>query len=212
MNKLQHELEKEGITGTVLFWVRFLLYGIPFGYLIFLIYWMVITGNQIWLNAIGGQILTTCLFELLVCIGSIVLLLFNHRKMIFKNPKFANQIYVIVTIVGFVINVILLSLSSTKKANVYLADISDYLERNANVALVVSFVADYPTSYSRSAFVRQRTTELYDVNAVFLVIWVVSLVVVEICNSIILKPDNEKLLSDQQAPTTSTSPTTQPNA
>ena len=139
---------------------------------------MAITGSSLWIDAVGGSILTTCLFTMLTAIGSIVLLVFVQFNILAKMDKnFKFQLYVIVTVISLFLSCILMGISTSGYASQYSNDISDYITRNPNATNVVNFVSDHPTTQSRTGYVLQRTSNAYDVTAVFFALWLIALVI-----------------------------------
>ena len=199
MEKSFDDLQKEGIIGSVLYWTRLLLVVIPVAYIIFLIYWMAITGQKIWINAVGGGILTTCLFTMFMSIASIVMLFFVQFNILQSmNKVFKYQIFIVVSVLTLFLSCILLGITTYDKASQYSSDISDYIQRNIQDSKVVEFMAEYSTVASRTSYVLKRTTEAYDVNAVFFALWAVALFIVILANHKIEKNNSEELLADER--------------
>lgn len=194
------ELQKSGIKGSILFWMRLILLVIPVSYIAFLLYWMVITGSKIWLKAVGGQILTTCFFTMLLSICSIVMLFFVWFNILGNMDKaFKYQIFVVINVITLFLSCILLALSTYGQASQCSSDISDYITRHSTDSIVTSFLSDYPTSASQSSYVLRRTSDAYTINAVFFAIWLISLFIAIICNYMIDSSEKaEKEAQDEQ--------------
>lgn len=161
---------------------------------------MAITGNKIWLKAVGGQILTTCFFTFLLSIVSIAMLFlvwFNKLQNLDKQLRY--QIFVALNVFTLFLSCILLVLSTYGQASQATSDISDYIVRNPNATIVTSFLSKHPTSSSQTSYILQRTSNAYSVNAVFFAIWLIALIVACACNTMIENAENqEKKAKDEQ--------------
>lgn len=176
MDKDFETLASNGFFGSTLYWSRLSLYLVSISYIIFMIYWCAKVANSIWLNAVGGSHVATTAFSILSSLISFILLLFNHLRIVKSiNEKFLHHVMVISYIITVCISIILLSLSTQTKANIHILDIQDYIARNQNISTSLT------TNWSIQTFVNQRTIYAYNINSVFLVLFMIILFLFEVC-------------------------------
>lgn len=201
MNKGFEELNQYGIKGIAAFWFRILLLLLPIGLTIFSIVWIVQTSNKIWINSIGGQILTANVFLVIISLASSAFLLLCWMdKQILISVQFTHHLFAISSFIGQVICCILMSLSSTSSSETYIRSIEDYCVRNPSNSVVTKFISNNPSEYSRYKYVSKRSTDLYPSISSFFGIWFASTITYLLCSTKLteLPPEQSPLLNDQQ--------------
>lgn len=171
------EVTQTGFRGSLLYWSRIFLILIPFIYIIYQIYWILLTANIFWLKSVGPSLLIANIFSVITSIASIILSFLSKRS---PNPTikeiFRFQLFIFVTVIALFIGFILLGLSSYTNSSIYLGDIEDYIERYSSTQLVTDFVASHPSERSIILYVNRRT-DTVSVNATFIIVWLIFLAV-----------------------------------
>lgn len=164
-------LEQGGPMKIATFWLAILLLGISLSTAIFSIYWMAIAGSKIWLNAIGGALVATNFFLMLLSLASMAFLALSMLGFKIVFDGFTRQLFAVSTFIAQILCCVLMSLATETETDRCLKELEDYCIRNAELPLVVDFMKDHSTSYSRYSFVARITTEAYSSIASLFGIW-----------------------------------------
>ena len=186
MQLSREELNNEHM--PVVFFLRFILCILAVANIIYSIYWITLTSNSTWADAIGNDILVSSIFNVIFAIGSLVLMIFCIVGFLSDNPLIG-QVYIAVTILCFTTSFILLSLSSETSRNKYVHDLTDYCQR---LGTTNSICTANNTRWSITNFVRTRVTEPYDIFVGLLSPWIVCFAIfVVMCSTINSKRGNK---------------------
>ena len=200
MNQGFEELNRSGIKGIATFWLRLLLFGIAIAITAFSIYWCAISSNRIWLRSINSSILVANIFLVIVAVASFAFLLLCRLSIrLIYSVHFTHHVFAIISFIGQIICLILMSLSTQSRADVYYNSINDYITRNSADAVVVDFVNSHNTPYAIMSYVASRSTDLYPSISAFFGIWFAATVFYLACCSFIPDVSSQKpLLNDPQ--------------
>ena len=169
MQASREELGRSGVVGTASYFLRWLVAFIPVPTLCFNLYWMAITLSSIWTKAVGGNLFVANLFCAVFAIGSIILAVFCCVGVL-KSVKLVPHIYILVTILAFIIGIVILSLASERQAYRYTENILDYCLRNPTA---VAFCQTQSDRWNVENYVRTRTTLAYGALAGVLSPWII---------------------------------------
>lgn len=196
------EMRNGGPMAVAKFWLQLLLFGLTLSTGIFSIYWMALTGSQMWLKAIGGAILATNFFLMVTSFSAFVFLLLS---MLGLNPLFENfshHLFAVCSFVGQVLCCVLLSLSTEAACDAYRTTIVDYCMLNPTSSVVTKYLATYTTSYSQYAYVAVRTVDSYNSIAALFGLWLTATVSYIFVSLHVPPPQggDEQPLNDSAAP------------
>ena len=165
------DMQNGGPLTVAKFWLQMLCFGLALSTGIFAIYWMAISASSIWLNAVGGAILATNVFLMLLSFASFVFLALSIAEFKILYDGFAYHLFAVCAFLAQVLCCVLLSLSTNSAAGSDLEAILNYCSVNANNPNVVNFLNSHVTNYSIYSYVAKRTTDSYASIAALFGIW-----------------------------------------
>lgn len=203
MQQTKEALFAKGTIGQVAFLLRWILVVIPVPTLIFAIYYMAISISGIWKESNGSNIFVGNFFLVIFAIIAIVLAVFMCLG-IMQTTNLICHLFIVDTIVGFIVGFIILSLATEQKFSLYTENLVDYCIRHAELEFCVQ-----NDRYSIQKYVKTRTTAAYGALSGVLAPWIVSFISFLV---IILavpeadpgtpRPDLDQNLKSDLAPTT----------
>jgi hypothetical protein len=164
-------LQKRGLIGIALFWLRIFLLAIAFAAGLYAIYWMSLGASAIWLAAVDSSILTSNFFLMLTSFGSIAFLVLEWCGFRVFYDGLVGHLFVVSTLASHLICCVLMGLATDAEAEACLGDVLDYCARHFAATEVIDFFQRYPTDNSQHAYVTARTSNSYNLMVAFVWAW-----------------------------------------
>lgn len=176
MEELRH-LHYKGLTGIIAFWMTMIMMILPLCTVCYSIYWMVLVGNKLWLNAVGGDLFVSNFFTMLFAFSSFAFLIIYVFDPSNKFVHLAYQLFIITTIVALILSAVSLSLSTFTSADRAYQAIIDYCIRLPAKSEVTKFLDEYSTFYSRKQYILNKTVNANSSFAGLFGSWLASFIV-----------------------------------
>lgn len=190
-------LNEKGLTGRIAFWMVIFNLLMPICTTIFSIYWLVLLGDKIWLQSVGSSLFVSNFFTMFFSLAAFVFNILSTLKIKIIYEKMTFQIFIIMTIISFILCCISLSLSSYSSADRAYQDIIDYCNHNPGKSDAVKFYAKYSTFISQKNYVLHRTVESKSILAGIFGTWIGSFVIYILVFHLLKEKEDGQLLLDQ---------------
>lgn len=189
-------LNEKGLTGRIAFWMVIFNLLMPICTTIFSIYWLVLLGDKIWLQSVGSSLFVSNFFTMFFSLAAFVFNILSTLKIKIIYEKMTFQIFIIMTIISFILCCISLSLSSYSSADRAYQDIIDYCNHNPGKSDAVKFYAKYSTFISQKNYVLHRTVESKSILAGIFGTWIGSFVIYILVFHLLKEKEDGQLLLD----------------
>lgn len=184
MNQGFEELNKAGIKGIIAFWLRLLLLLLSFAIMIFSIVWMAKASGTVFIKSVGADIVVTNVFLMLISLAAgVFLILCRLNIKLIYSVQFTHHVFALLSFIGQILCCVLMTMSTSTRAEIYLTSLLDYCQRNPTNSDVQKFMLKYPTYASQHVYIAGRSLDLYPSISAFFGIWFASTVIYLICSS-----------------------------
>lgn len=166
-----------GNVGIAAFWSLLLMFGLSFAGLCYGIYGIVKTSSSVWMKAAGGSLTAVFVFFIIISVLSFVGLLLNALGLSHVFEGFWQLVGTMAALCAQGMLCISMSFGTTTYSALYLGDVLDYCTRHSADQLVIDWLTEYSTTYSRHRYVAQRTSHLFSSSSALLGVWLPSTVI-----------------------------------
>lgn len=158
---------------TAVLWMRLILFALSFSTAIFSGVWMVLACSSMWMSAVGGSIMATCLFSMLLSLGSFACLLLEFFPLVVILAEgFTRQLHAAVAFTAHILCCVLMTLATESAGQTYVMDINDYINRSeSGDSMVQDFTAKHVGSYAIQKYVAERSTDKYSSISTLFALW-----------------------------------------
>lgn len=190
-------LSEKGLTGKIAFWMVIFNLIMPLCIAAFSIYWLILLGDKVWLQSVGSSLFISNFFTMFFSLAAFVFNILSILKIKIIYEKMAFQVFIILTILSFILCCISLSLSSYSSADRAYQDIIDFCNHNPGKKFAIQFFIDHSTFISQKNYILHRTVETNSVLTGIFGTWLGSFVIYILAFHLLKEREDGQLLLDQ---------------
>lgn len=187
-------LHDKGLTGVIAFWMVVFNFVFPLCAAAFSIYWLILLGDKVWLQSVGSSLFVSIFFVMFLSLVVIALNFLSTFKIKIVFEQLAFQLFIVLSIVTFIVCCISLSLSSYSSADRAYQDIVDYCSRHSEKKFAVQFFVKHSTFISQKNYVLKRTVEANYIFAGIFGSWLGSFVIYILAFHLLKDKEDAQLL------------------
>lgn len=156
------ELTIRSKTGTYLFWARIIVFIFMLITVSYSVYWSVLVSDSAWLSIIGGSLLAINIFNIIFSFIALIVMLFAIIGILSQLEKILTPVFFIALVATIVDSCVALSYSTEEK---FYLSYQLVLNQCSNEVNTSSFCSTHLTTWSMRKYVRERTSDPYNVMA-----------------------------------------------